>query len=379
MLHIMPFNTSMINFSNETYNPEGKTISQPYLQAVVDFHKEEPSFAARPLLTKSIDFMSETFSIKPGTSFIVINMFLFLFVGFMISVIGKSMELTKKEVNFSLLLYFSSFTVLFAFFPPIYTYEDFLQYAFLFVFYYAIIKKRWLLMFTSFTLALITRESSILLLPGIGLVLMKNRLFSIKFWPFFITMTISVVLFVVFYFSYIKQLNISSAAKNQFLNRFEPLYLNFQSFQFAIETITCFLLVFLVPLILIKKVGIDHLSENQQKLIRIFFITLLINTLITVCSTKAREARIYALPLVFIWPFLGVFLTKLKVPFKKLNRVEIVVIGLLVILSILYALATYLPTEGGNSQNLFNEYFFVLLLSIIFIQFFTVKKNQIDL
>ena len=83
--------------------------------------------------------------------------------------------------------------------------------------------------------------------------------------------------------------------------RFTHFFYNFQSSAFGVATIVGLFLVFAIPLFLL------FVSKQCSKHLP-FFLAVMINTPIALVATRAQEARIFALPLVFLWPYLGAYL-----------------------------------------------------------------------
>jgi hypothetical protein len=173
LIHTAPHLNSMINFKWKNINPEGKAISEEYLSDVIDLHEKFPGFARRPLTSFLIQETRHYTGLGIGASFVVVN-FLFLFFTavalYWQSVVWAS---TKKEALLSIILFFGSFTILFAFFPTVYTYDEPVQYLFLFLSLTFLKKKNILIFSLFFFIALVARESSVILYPAVVVVLVR--------------------------------------------------------------------------------------------------------------------------------------------------------------------------------------------------------------
>src|SRR5690606_17278774 len=67
----------------------------------------------------------------------------------------------------NMVIYFLGFSVLFAFFTPLFSYDEPLQYTMIFASLLAMHQRKWILYIIFFTLALIARESTVFLVPGL--------------------------------------------------------------------------------------------------------------------------------------------------------------------------------------------------------------------
>ena len=93
---------------------------------------------------------------------------------------------------------------------------------------------------------------------------------------------------------------------------------------------------------------------------------MLLNTIVVLFCTKAREARLFALPLVFVWPFLGGMLVNAKellgLPNLRsmLKHWEYATVLLLIFgLLALFVDRGWELGDGNASGNLWHEYFLV--------------------
>src|SRR5690606_1789450 len=77
---------------------------------------------------------------------------------------------TRNQALFNMSAYFLTFSIVFAFFPPIFTYDEPLQYCFLFLGILALIHDKWVYYCIFFFFAMVARESSAFLLPGFILI-----------------------------------------------------------------------------------------------------------------------------------------------------------------------------------------------------------------
>jgi hypothetical protein len=108
-------------------------------------------------------------------------------------------------------------------------------------------------------------------------------------------------------------------------------------------------------------------------MVRAFLITLFLNTLVVLFFAQAREARLFALPIILVWPLLGkAFLTELArhggwegflAYFVRPARSFLLII-LLVAIYVLVRLAFPMST-GIQQDNPFHEYIAVQTLFMV--------------
>ncbi|WP_461490443.1 hypothetical protein [Pontibacter sp. HJ8] len=127
------------------------------------------------------------------------------------------------------------------------------------------------------------------------------------------------------------------------------------------------------------------LSGKEKRFVVAFILVLVINTLVVVLTTQARETRLFALPLVFLFPFLGKFMLneyrflRMKIaratPGEILKCLPFLLISILLI--VVVTSKVYFQTIGSLSENLFNEYLAVVLSVLVshFILRFVLKPK----
>lgn len=349
--HFIPSNDSMLNASNTT----STIVDHEYLQKVVDYHQQNPAFARRFITTSLISISSQILPISNGVGFIIIN-YLFLFLsGIFLYKLSLALKCKQQEALLNLLFYFLSFSVFFSFHKPIYTYEEPLQYSFLFLSLLQLLNKRKGLFALFFFLSLMIRETSIILLAG-ALYLNWQQKKSLPL-VYFIA---PIILYTLATYYYIQPFVTES--NTYFLDRFKlkGWAFNFSSNTFATETIIMGMCCFLAPMIILIK-NRDYSNNSTETA---FWISLLINTLIVLLFARAREARLFALPLIFFWPIFG---THWRVLYRRLTKTPIWKGVASLCAAILIAWTLYEPTASVNSGNHFREYFFVYFSVCIYI------------
>src|SRR5690606_28233290 len=213
------------------------------------------------------------------------------------------------------------FSNLFAFFPPIYSYDEPLQYTFLFAALIALYAHRYVLFVLLFAVAAIARESQVILLPAIWFFVQPiafdrpAKLFSAPSLMRALLLGLPVLIYVgstlIYAQSIVLQLGNSQAAAE----RFAHFDLNFSHQPKAIETFLSIFLACGLPLYFLSGRSMEKrtISDRNHAFVQAFLLTFLLNTLIVLIFTKARETRLLVLPLFFLWPvFSTIFREQIK-------------------------------------------------------------------
>lgn len=375
LIHISGSANSMLN-----YNSTG--ISNDYLTIAVDYHNSYPAFQKRPLSTFIIQKTSTVLNISIGQAFIGIN-FSFIFLNGLL-LFYLSQCLTKKTIIpvANVLVYFLCFSNLFAFFPPIYTYDEPLQFTLIFLALIALYHEKWLLFALSFGLSLIARESGVILLPGLFLILINYKKGSglkifcdKKVRRKLIIVMLPLFIYLVFIEIYLIQLDLVQATKSDLSNRFLSFIFNFQTPKYALESLSSFFLVLGLHIYLIfYKMNTNQVIASKfHQYILAFILTVILNTAIVLSTTQARESRLFVLPLFFLWPiFTQLFKNDIKLLFSLKNYITMLrqwqYLILFIVLNILnyyFSFQLYATTIGKAEENYFNEYMFLLIFLLI--------------
>ena len=376
-IHIHPSLNSMINFKTATINLEEDHFSDVYIQQVVDYHKEHPVFARRILSTYLIEITQKTLGLSIAQSFSFINFSLFFLVGLLVFYLAKIMGMSQNSALLSQIIYHLCFSVFFAFFRTNYTYDEPLQYFFCLLSLTFIIKERVFMLIVSLFLALMARESSIVIFPS--MFFLYYFLYQEKIRIDFqlikkgLLFTVPVIMYLIFYIYHLSTFEAGVEENYDELNvRFSQLMYNFQNVQFSIESIALFIMISGLPVVLLLAQGKEVIKNEKYKLRVAFWLALVLNTIMVYVSARVNEARVLALPLIFLWPLLGNYALNfwhqtIHRITKKVVFVLILVMGFMAFVSYYIAICTYKPTGADSVENLFNEYFFILLLLMSFI------------
>lgn len=382
-IHMLPISDSMLNENNTK-------LSNVFLASQIRYHQEFAPFARRPFTSLLIEGSSGIFGITLGESFVLVNLLLLFFSGLLIYKISLRLRATKGQALFNQVAYFLTFSILFAFFPPVFSYDEPLQYCLIMLGILALIQDKWRYYVPLFLMAVIARESTVFLIPGLaiifsGLGLKTNNKETSWVKKKIFLLFLPIPLYLIYLGIFIWASGIWNETSEVAANRLSCYFQNFGTFASAVESVVSFFLVLgpgLYFLYMGKRSRI--FSGMEKKYVQAFLLAVAINTPIVMAATLAREARLFALPLIFLWPLAGQLfgreLTLLTKPHLYLDCLKNWRYSLLfmVLCGVNYLLAfkLYVPSFPSR-DNFFNEYLFILL-SIISLHFLVVtfsKKN----
>lgn len=373
-------------------NEKNQIISEQEIQYTVDIHKTEITFCRRPLTTYLVENTSSVFQLTTGWAFILVNFFLLSLSGILLFHLSKKLGASKKIATLNMVVYLLCFSNVFAFFPPVYSYDEPLQFCLIFISFLFFFQERWLLFILAFSLSIIARESTVILLPAFALFLLNfkdNKYNSGKFkfyFKRFLILSIPLLVYLGFLIFFIKTHELGKASQSDLDSRFKAIELNFETSQAASETIISFFIILGLPLYFVYIVTRDRiLTQQQSKLINAFLLTVLINTLVVLFMTKAREVRLFALPLFFLWPiFTTIFKHEIKLIcspdlyFKMFKNWKYLSFFILFnFLNYKISQNVYVNTAGGDDW--FTQYLFWLnfvMLAHLFLSHYLRKTNE---
>jgi len=345
------------------------------LRSTLDYHRSLPVFATRPLTSGTVALFSLWTAVDETLVLALLNPLLLALSAVMLYALCLRWGANHRGAWMAAALYLFSFPNLFAFVPPMYTFDEPLQMLTLFAagcclprpaifrqdagvlhsvpshnIPYALLAGLWI------GLSLWARESGLLLLPILaGLYLPQAS----KQERVGLGITVLTALGVLF----LGRLATGPAATPedlwQWQARFSNLHANFRNTDYSVETLVGIFLVLAWPLVLLRpQLSPYHLLTMG------FAVSLVINTLMVLLMAKAREARLFALPLMLVWPMLGLrryAWPNLKRPYGPMN-------GLILVMAIAGTLHLawnlYQSTVGPNNANFFREYLSVYGISL---------------
>jgi hypothetical protein len=377
LLTIATFSMHFGKRADSMINDKNNVISEAYLQYVVDVHKIDPTFTRRPLTTLIIESTAAQFTISTGLSFILVNFSLLCLAGILLYKLSEKLGGTYRANVVNMTVFFLCFSNLYAFFPPVYSYDEPLQYCLIFISLLFFFTQKWGLFILTFTLALIARESTMILLPGLALLILEKpgqlrSVFSATNFRMGMILALPLICYLVFLISYTKYIEYAQIPQSSAYDRLAHFGINFGTPEAALETFFSALVVLGVPVYLVSyRIKKRVFSTKEKKLVQAFLVTLVINTLVVLLTTKAHESRLFAIPLFFIWPFFGtLFRKEVKMICSAGNYTQLfrkwqylLLFVVLNALNYLVSFKIYKTTGGGDDY--FREYLFVVLFIII--------------
>ncbi|MFM7587592.1 MAG: hypothetical protein ACKO55_00620 [Bacteroidota bacterium] len=337
------------------------------LRSTLDYHRSLPVFAARPLTSGTVALLSRWTEVDETLVLALLNPLLLAMSAVMLYALSLRWGANPLGAWMAAALYLFSFPTFFAFVPPMYTFDEPLQMLTLFAagcclprpavwrtdagawpsspshnIPYALLAGLWM------GLSWWARESGLLLLPILAGLYLPHATKQERVGLGITVLTALGVLIV-------GRLTMEPAESTgdlwQWQARFSNLQANFRNIDYSVETLVGIFLVLAWPLVLLRP-----LLGRYRFLTMGFVVSLVINTLMVLLMAKAREARLFALPLMLVWPLLGLrryAWPNLKRPYGPMNGL-ILVMGIAGTLHLAWNL--YQSTVGPNSANLYREY-----------------------
>lgn len=211
-----------------------------------------------------------------------------------------------------------------------------------------------------------------ILLPALFLFFNKAELKLSKRVFIFV---LPVLLYFIYLFAFMLTNNVIDGSVSIFLNRFKPFTENFENQFRSVESIFSLVSVLFIPLFFVYEKLKELKNENLLFIafLKAFLLTFIINTFVVLITTKARESRLFVLPLFFLWPVFGHLLINPLKLFFHLNSYKKVFsswIGILFFvflnfLSYLVSFKIYSPRVEGQRISFFSEYLFISFFIII--------------
>ncbi len=366
-IHMAPAADSMLNEKNQI-------ISNGFLTSQINYHKELAPFARRPLTTFLIESAAHLLQLRPGPAFIWVNFGLLFLSGILLFRVSTRLNKDTLTGILTMVLYFLTFPILFAFFPPIFTYDEPLQYCLLFATLHAFLDKKWVLYVLWGSLALIARENSVFILLGLLLFFPSinsrpNLRFSTKFIGHLVLVSLPLLFYALFLLLFVWGNDLWDPTKNEFSSRLSCFTANFKDTQASLETFfSLFLTLGPFGYFLWSYLRQNTISSELRSFVNAFLIAFALNTVVVITATFAREARLFAIPLFFLWPWAATFfgyrirqlITSAVLPGFFLNWRYSFLFLLWGIINYFIAFRVYVPSFP-SADNLFNEYLFILL------------------
>jgi len=256
--------------------------------------RETSFFARRPVMLFLIELWHQGLAIPRYIVFQSVNA-LSLFV--CLVMIHRESERARARTGLlSQLLFVTSYTIFFAFLSPMDTFSEFFQYAMLLIGFF-LLETNPVVSTIALMLACLERENSMFMLPALLWLGYRHRSVFPTLLPFYIASGLGI-------FWYLFGASMADAP-----HRFQHFGRNFADVRFTVETILSVVLALGIPgtlalraLMLKDNVELD---PRLRAYLEAFLITVIVTIPLTLVTGLAREARLFALPLIFIWPIAG--------------------------------------------------------------------------
>ncbi len=368
-LHIAPVWVTMLNQGALTWDHQ--PLQHDYLVECIEEHRTVTAFAKRPLTSWAIGGLS-TMGIAPEIGFILVGASFFLLAGLLVHRSGLWLGLTFDQALLAQVIFHASPTILFAWFSPMYTYDEPIQYVALLIAIGAWWHNRSWLFVLAFTTALIARETTVLIAPSLlYLATYSNEVRIRKTW---ISALIQLVLPMALYGIFLWHFHPSTGTVEDLLTEHSRIAYNFGNLRMTAESLWYLYLVLGLPLFLILRYrGTTSCTMGENRLIRAFLLAVVLNTLTVLFFAQAREARLFALPLILVWPLLGkALLTELVRSGGWRSGMAYLLqparsVALIALLTVLYVVVrlTFPMSSGIQEDNPYHEYIAVQTLFMV--------------
>lgn len=337
-------------------------LSEDTLNRIVDYHAVESAFKRRPLTTWMIQSTSMLLGITPGKSFVLVNFSLLFLSGFVLGKTIMKTSLKRPIVLVGVVYFFVTFSVLFSFFQPIYSYDEPIQYLLLFSALYFNQEKKWWFYLLTFFFAILARETTLLLI--ISFLLVSN----LKLYKSIAMHLAAVILYFVAYYLLIEtnsdeliyRLQITSTVQKNLSN--------------AHHGIVAILSVLLLPLTLVLKLW-NLLQQEVKPFLKAFLIASGINTVFVYLFANTYETRLFALPLVFFWLCAGQCVVLWFKEFRISKSNLLVALVLSASISLLFYIP-YQPAIGTGGAGLFQYYLSLYTCAALLVLLSEKKPNE---
>ena len=375
------FKIHMSSDVDSMLNEKNSIISNGFITSQIKYHSEFAPFARRPLTSYLVKRTSTLLEVSLGEAFVMVNFFLLFLSGLLLFRLSKVIGSGFQKGIQNLIIYFLSFTILFSFFPPIFSYDEPLQYCLIFAGLTSFLNKQWGGYIFLFSAAMIARENTIFVILGISIsALFGNFSFGRSSQKaklnHYLLIGIPVIFYVVFVLLYIKSHGLWEATHDEVQVRFSCFRENFKDMRSSVETIISLVVTLGLFIYFLLASSKHHDPSVKEKwLIKAFIPSCFLNTLIILLAAFSKEARLFAIPLVFLWPIMAQCCLnefRLLLSFKYYiqcfkNWKYAVLLGFLTFMNYLISFVLYIPSFP-SVDNYFNEYLF-LSLQLIFIHY----------
>jgi hypothetical protein len=163
--------------------------------------------------------------------------------------------------------------------------------------------------------------------------------------------------------------------------------MNFQNSRYFIETIISAFVVLVLPLCVIGQRFLNlsatetAAKSGKEVWIKAFFIALALNTIVVLATTTARESRLFTLPLLLVFGFLGeyyeIFFTRFyenMIVYFNQNKIFFYIKTFFtLLLCAIFSFFVYHSTDSAGSQIYYQTYLFIITSIVGFYFLYKIK------
>ncbi|KKS52894.1 MAG: putative membrane protein [Candidatus Magasanikbacteria bacterium GW2011_GWD2_43_18] len=371
--------------TNFFFSDVSTRISEPYGEYVWNLHTTHPVFARRQLTTQVVHLFQHVFDIGIMPAFILLQSLLLFFSGVALFYFIRAVEL-EKYWFVSLAAFYTTFPILFAFLPSIWSYDDLWQIFFLFLVLANAWNRRYTFTLFFLFLALVSRESTILAFPGIfgimvyrGYAGVKTKISFRSIFTHGLMLLLPIVVYMLYYVALGRILHMQgSDVAYMTTERFRHVMYNFQNTAYSVESLVAPVLVYgLAVYALFRSLQGGYMKETFFPLVIGFVVTMFVNVLAVYTGGHAYEMRLFFLPLVFLYPLLGfLYMKELRtirdiVKKHTMHRraapilfTYFISFFLCIFATIVFSFFVYSPVGGGPVSMIYQCFLFLVLFFI---------------
>ncbi|HNB81383.1 MAG TPA: hypothetical protein PLP34_00880 [Chitinophagaceae bacterium] len=254
-------------------------------------------FYRRPLMYRLQMALHEV-GIPYQFSFVFISFLCLFFVSRLLLMVARQLHVADRWRNWILIIFFLHFSILFAFFDSMSTYDEPITYVLLLLSFYFLLKGKTLWWMLFFLLSAIGRETVFCYWPLF--IWLEPEKKALRKWGYFLLLPILYMLYLYLYLPGTVQ-----TESLQFLTTqrgFAWKY-NFRNGYESIQSILCAFMVLAIPLYLLIQIRKqENLTSVQKKLILYSIGFCVVNTFLVWFTGLAAEARLFTLPLLLGLP-----------------------------------------------------------------------------
>jgi len=274
-------------FTFSLWKVDNGLLSNSYLEEVIHYHATEWTFSKRLVFAALIDGTSSVFNISMSLSFVILNS-LFLFLsGDQLGKLTAEVQNNWKAGKIGTLLFFTCFPIIFCFFAPVYTFDDLLQLFFILVAVRYLRRSKWLLFSAAIALAMLTRESTLLIIPILWLSIAEDKRKQL-----FLSLIPGAMLTLIFWGYHFFDV------RSTLSHRVKHLEFNFCDLEHCIESVLSLLMVLSIMRCFFR---FSPKFDRKQRVLIILVIAF--HTLFVLLFACAREIRLFYLPIYLLIPF----------------------------------------------------------------------------